>query len=130
MARPLFTTAALLGGIAVTAGSFGAHALKESLDRAGQTANWETAVRYALFHAIAALIAVVAAETTSFSASRKWLLTAGWCFLVGSAVFSGFLFALALSGIRILGAVVPIGGVLLIVGWILFAASGLRHSRG
>lgn len=129
MARPLFTTAALLGGIAVTAGSFGAHALKESLDAAGQAANWETAVRYALFHAIAALIAVVAAEMTSFSASRRWLLTAGWCFLVGSAIFSGFLFALALSGIRLLGAVVPIGGVLLIAGWILFAASGLRRSR-
>lgn len=129
MARPLFTTAALLGGIAVTAGSFGAHALKESLDAAGQTANWETAVRYALFHAIAALIAVVAAEMTSFSASRRWLLTAGWCFLVGSAIFSGFLFALALSGIRLLGAVVPIGGVLLIAGWVLFAASGMRRSR-
>ena len=49
---------------------------------------------------------------------------AGWCFLVGTAIFSGCLFALALSGIKILGAVVPIGGVLLIAGWMLLAYAG------
>jgi uncharacterized membrane protein YgdD (TMEM256/DUF423 family) len=127
MSHPLLTLAALLGGLAVAAGSFGAHGLKERLEAAGQSANWETAVRYALFHAVATLVVAVAAASPGFSAGRGWLTAAGWCFLAGSAIFSGFLLALALSGVRILGAIVPIGGVLLIAGWILLAVAGLRR---
>jgi uncharacterized membrane protein YgdD (TMEM256/DUF423 family) len=127
MPHSLVTAAAIVGGIAVAAGSFGAHGLKERLDAAGQSGNWETAVRYALFHAVATLVVAVAAASPGFSAGRGWLTAAGWCFLVGTAIFSGFLLALALSGVRMLGAIVPIGGVLLIAGWVMVAVAGLRR---
>jgi uncharacterized membrane protein YgdD (TMEM256/DUF423 family) len=54
---------------------------------------------------------------------------AGWCFLAGTAIFSGCLFALAVSGARVLGAVVPVGGLLLITGWALLAVAGWRDGR-
>ncbi|MFM8707054.1 MAG: DUF423 domain-containing protein [Planctomycetia bacterium] len=117
---------ALLGGLGVAAGSFGAHGLKALLDATGRADNWETAVRYCLFHALALLvIAVAAALPQPGPAAQGLLKAAGWCFLVGTAIFSGCLAALALSGVRILGAIVPIGGLLLLVGWALVAAAAL-----
>ncbi len=120
MSRLLLTAGAVLGGLAVAAGAFGAHGLKAFLDAHGQAANWETASRYALFHALA----TVAVGTLAALRPAPGLTAAGWCFLVGTAIFSGCLFALAISGVKLLGAVVPIGGVLLIVGWGLLAYAG------
>ena len=115
---------AVLGGVGVAAGSFGAHGLKGTLDATGQAANWETAVRYGLFHALALLIVAVAGGLPQTAGCRGLLNAAGWCFLLGTLVFSGFLGTLALTGIRILGAIVPIGGVLMLVGWACLAAVG------
>jgi uncharacterized membrane protein YgdD (TMEM256/DUF423 family) len=115
---------AAVGGIGVAAGSFGAHGLKNTLDATGQAANWETAVRYGLFHALVLLIVAVASGLPQTAGCRGLLNTSGWFFLLGTLVFSGFLGTLALTGIRILGAIVPIGGVLMLVGWGCLAAVG------
>ena len=117
---------AVLGGIAVAAGSFGAHGLKDLLAANGQAANWETGVRYALFHAIALLVVGLFAGLPQAETARPWLWAAGSCFLLGTLIFSGFLAALALSGLRILGAIVPIGGVLLLAGWAALAVAAFR----
>ena len=120
MSRLLLTAGAVLGGLAVAAGAFGAHGLKAFLDAHGQAANWETASRYALFHALATVVV----GTLAALRPAPGLTAAGWCFLGGTAIFSGCLFALAISGVKLLGAIVPIGGVLLIVGWGLLAYAG------
>ena len=120
MSHLFITAGSLLGGLAVAAGAFGAHSLKTFLEAHGQAANWETAARYALFHALA----TVAVGTLAAVRPTPGLTAAGCCFLVGTAIFSGCLFALALSGVKLLGAVVPIGGVLLIAGWMLLAYAG------
>lgn len=116
-------TGALLGFIGVAAGSFGAHGLKDLLEANGQAANWETAVRYCLFHAVV-LVAIAGLAATPGASPASGLLTvAAGCFVTGVLIFSGFLGVLALTGIRILGAIVPIGGVLLLVGWAALAAA-------
>jgi len=115
----------LLAGLGVAAGSFGAHGLKDLLAANGRADNWETAVRYCLTHALALLVLAVAAALPQASAARGLLTAAGWCFLTGTLIFSGCLAALALSGVRILGAIVPIGGVLFLVGWALVVAASL-----
>jgi uncharacterized membrane protein YgdD (TMEM256/DUF423 family) len=117
---------ALLGGLGVAAGSFGAHGLKHLLDATGRADNWETAVRYCLYHALAMLvIAVATALPQAGPTTHSLLKAAGWCLLVGTVIFSGCLAALALTGVKILGAIVPIGGVLFLVGWALLAAAAL-----
>jgi uncharacterized membrane protein YgdD (TMEM256/DUF423 family) len=121
--------AALMGGLSVTLGAFGAHGLPGFLKAQGvdqaeiirRLANWETAARYQMYHALA-LLAVFA----SAKAAVPLLNAAGWCWLAGMLIFSGCLFALVLTGVKILGAIVPIGGVLLIVGWVLLAVAALR----
>jgi uncharacterized membrane protein YgdD (TMEM256/DUF423 family) len=113
--------AALLGGLAVAAGAFGAHVLKArfaadgSLSQADEQmlANWETAARYQMYHALALLAVGLLAARRPSSA----LHLAGLAMTAGTLIFSGCLYALVLTGERRLGAVVPIGGALLIVGW-------------
>lgn len=126
MLKFFLCSGAILGGLGVGAGSFGAHGLKAMLDATGRTDNWETAVRYCLYHALAMLIVAVASALPQASPSRGLLLASGWCFLIGTLIFSGCLAALALSGLRILGAIVPIGGVLFLVGWALLAAAAVN----
>jgi uncharacterized membrane protein YgdD (TMEM256/DUF423 family) len=115
----------LLCGLGVAAGSFGAHGLKALLDATGRSDNWETAVRYCLYHALAILVLAVASVLPQMSPVRGLLQAAGWCFLIGTLIFSGCLGALALSDVRILGAIVPIGGVLFLIGWALVVAAAL-----
>jgi len=124
MARIWFVAGALLGGIAVAAGAFGAHGLKAHFEANGQAANWETAVRYCLFHALALVLVAIVSGLPQAASCRGRLSAAGACFLAGTIVFSGLLAVLAFTGIRILGAIVPIGGVLLIAGWVLLAVAG------
>ena len=123
MPRLWIICGSVLGFLGVAAGSFGAHGLKALLEANGQSANWETAVRYCLFHAIALVLVGILAWLPQASAARGLVSTAGWSFLVGTVIFSGMLAALALSGVKILGAIVPIGGVLLLVGWACLAAA-------
>ncbi|MFM7137879.1 MAG: DUF423 domain-containing protein [Planctomycetota bacterium] len=114
----------LLGGVAVAAGAFGAHGLAATLAASGQEANWQTACTYCMYHALGMLAAGLVAAL-SRPTSRP-ALAAGWCFLLGTLIFSGCLAALALSGVRILGAIVPVGGVLMIAGWVILAAAAAR----
>jgi uncharacterized membrane protein YgdD (TMEM256/DUF423 family) len=125
--RLWLVTAALLGGLAVAAGALGAHALKASYARDGQLsladeqalANWETAARYQMYQALAlGLVGLLAAQWPG----RLWAW-AGGALTLGTVLFSGFLYALVLTGNRGLASVVPIGGVLMLVGWGLLAAA-------
>jgi len=126
MPRLLFLAGAVLAGLGVAAGSFGAHGLEAMLAATGRADNWETAVRYCMYHALATLVVALAATLPQAAAVRGPLTAAGLCFLGGTLVFSGCLGALALSGVRILGAIVPVGGVLFLVGWACVAVAAAR----
>lgn len=121
MDRTFVTLAALLGLLAVAAGAFGAHALRERL-AAADLAVFETAARYQMFHALALLFVGLAAGRAS---GALWG-AAGWLFVVGTLVFSGSLYLLALGGVRWLGAITPVGGVCLLGGWGCLALAALR----
>lgn len=112
--------ASVLGGLAVGLGAFGAHGLKERLETLQTTAIYHTAVQYHFYHALALLaVALLALQGRSGSA----LAVAGWSFAIGVLVFSGTLYGLALSGVKWLGAITPIGGVALILGWVALAVA-------
>jgi len=105
---------ALWGLVGVGLGAFGAHGLKSVATEQGLTW-WETAARYQLIHAVAL---VLLGLLQYHRLGGDW---AGWSFLLGSAVFSGTLYAMALGAPRWLGAVTPIGGVAMMLGWVLLA---------
>ncbi len=113
---------ALLLALAVAIGAFGAHALKERLDDYA-TGIYERAVFYHFVHALG-LLAIGMAIKAHVASHAATL--AGWCLLAGMVLFSGSLYALALSGVRKLGAITPLGGLAFIAGWIAFAYSLMR----
>lgn len=117
-----------LGGIsalvAVAAGAFGAHSLRARLS-SDLLSIFETGVRYQMYHALA-LIAVALAYSRW---GGSWFVWAGWLFVAGTVIFTGSLYVLALSGARWWGAITPIGGVCLLVGWGLFVWGVLVASR-
>ena len=110
--------------IGVGAGAFGAHALKARL-APDLLAVFDTGSRYQLIHALA-LIAVGWACQRWPGSSVRW---AGWSFLVGTLLFSGSLYVLALTGVRGFGAVTPFGGVAFLAGWALLAWAAWRADR-
>ena len=112
MERTIFSLGAFLGGLAVAAGAFGAHALKSRV-AADMLAVWDTAARYQMLHALA-LLGLAWAVTRWPDAG---LAATAWLWLAGVLIFSGSLYLLVLTGHRWLGAVTPIGGVALIAGW-------------
>jgi len=103
------------GLLSVALGAFGAHALKERLDEYS-LGIFHTGVTYQTTHALAMIIVALLIKWYPDSNGLQW---AGWSFLIGTLIFSGSLYALAMSGIKVLGAITPIGGVLFIVGWAL-----------
>lgn len=106
----LTVLAALLGAISVAAGAYGAHGAE------GKAAEWlQTGAQYGLVHAVAALVA-----------ARMGATGPGWAFVAGAALFAGTLYFMAFGAPRWLGAITPIGGLLLIVGWLWLAWSGMR----
>jgi uncharacterized membrane protein YgdD (TMEM256/DUF423 family) len=112
---------ALLGFLGVAAGAFGAHGLRGRLEPRDLEI-FETAVRYQLVHALAlGLVAALAGSRASGA-----LNGAGWAFTIGVGVFSGSLYALVLTQTRWLGAITPLGGVAMLVGWILLGVHALR----
>lgn len=114
MTRIFLFIAALLGSLAVAAGAFGAHALREKLStRAIEI--FETGSRYQMYHALALLL--VALLLSRAEAGQSTLVAAGVAFIVGVVIFSGSLYALSLTGIKWLGAITPLGGVAFILGW-------------
>jgi len=124
--RKTLLTAVIFGGLAVAIGAFGAHALKPLLEANARTETFELAVRYQFYHSFAMLFAGVLMQHFP---SRQ-IGRAALCFAVGIVIFSGSLYTLSLSGMRILGAVTPIGGILFIAGWLLlFIGINEKRSR-
>jgi uncharacterized membrane protein YgdD (TMEM256/DUF423 family) len=112
MDRVFLSLGALLAGIAVAAGAFGAHALRARLEPDMLTV-FETGARYHMYHALA--LVAVAWAVVRWPESQA--AVAGWLFVAGIVVFSGSLYALALSGVRALGAITPLGGLCFLAGW-------------
>jgi uncharacterized membrane protein YgdD (TMEM256/DUF423 family) len=121
MDRTFFALGAISAAISVAAGAFGAHGLRARLSP-DLLAIFETGARYEMYHAFGLALAAWAAARTPGGAAA-W---AGWLFVAGTVIFSGSLYALALTGLRALGAVTPLGGVAFIAGWIALAAAALR----
>lgn len=89
---------------------------------------FETGAKYEMFHALALLgLAALTASQKAETLHAASLHAAGWCFALGTCVFSFSLYALALNGIKVLGAVTPLGGLALLAGWLLLGFSVLKH---
>lgn len=110
---------AFLLALAVAMGAFGAHALRGHLDEYSLGV-YEKAVLYHFIHALGILLIGVLSRTSGLGSRSAWLL------LAGVVLFSGSLYALALSGVRALGAVTPLGGLSFIAGWVLLGIDSLR----
>lgn len=121
MARTFWMVGSLLALLAVAAGAFGAHALRERLSE-DLLAVFETGARYHMYHALALLAAGWAVNQWS----GAYATAAGWLFIVGIVIFSGSLYVLALTGVRWLGAITPIGGAAFLVGWLCLALAAWR----
>ncbi|GGA52475.1 DUF423 domain-containing protein [Paenibacillus physcomitrellae] len=122
MSRKYAAIGAVLGLLAVAIGAFGAHALKEVLDEEARQV-YETGVQYQMYHALALILVAILAHIWGESASLRW---AARLFLIGIILFSGSLYVLSISGVKVLGAVTPLGGVAFIAAWILIVVSVLR----
>ncbi len=103
--------------LSVVLGAFGAHALKERLTEES-IAIYQTGVQYHMVHAIGLILIAIVSEKLVGSRLIHW---SGWLHFVGIVLFSGSLYALSLSGIKILGAITPLGGLAFLAGWMLFA---------
>jgi uncharacterized membrane protein YgdD (TMEM256/DUF423 family) len=113
----------LLGSInmvlAVAIGAFGAHGLEGKVSDK-MLANWQTGAHYHIIHALALI--VIGLTIVKFG-NTTLLMTTGWLIFVGILFFSGSLYIMVLTNMKILGAITPIGGVAFIVGWILYSVA-------
>ncbi len=121
--RRFASLGALSAFVAVAAGAFGAHALRTQLEPSMLSA-FETGARYQMYHALALL--VVAQAVTRWPGFL--VLAAGWLFVLGTVLFSGSLYAMALTGNRALGAITPVGGVAFMAGWLFLTLAVLRKA--
>ena len=111
----------LLALCAVLFGAFGAHALRETLSAHDSIQIWETAVRYQMWHALALIMLSMIPGAQSIPKMT------GPCFLIGSLLFSGSLYGLALDGPKWLGPVTPLGGLCLMIGWLQLVYSSYKN---
>ena len=130
MSRLFFVLGALSAALGVAAGAFAAHALRARVEPR-MLEVFETGARYQMYHAFA-LIAVawvlargsgIAAAVLGSPPGTGFAVASGWLFVAGTVVFSGSLYAMALTGVRGLGAITPVGGVCFIAGWICLAVA-------
>jgi uncharacterized membrane protein YgdD (TMEM256/DUF423 family) len=110
---------ATMGGLAVAIGAFGAHVLKPFLLASDRADTFELAVRYQFYHALALFAVGLAMNHIDSNKLRYSAL----CFLFGILLFSGSLYTLCFTGMTILGAVTPFGGVFFIIGWVLLGVA-------
>ncbi len=113
---------AIFGMLAVMLGAFGAHALKDKFQSEGTLDTFQTAVQYQFYHTLALLgIALFLMKYQS-----QWLTYAGYSMTFGILIFSGSLYLLCFTGIKWLGAITPIGGLLFILGWVFLLTAALK----
>jgi len=129
MNRPLALTSAVLGFLGVALGAMGAHALKHGLlegaaDAAQRLEWWETGARYHLIHALAVGLAAL------WASKARAARVGGWLFTAGVALFSGSLYAMALTGSTAFARATPLGGVSFMAGWIALAIAAARAAQG
>jgi uncharacterized membrane protein YgdD (TMEM256/DUF423 family) len=120
MGRVLLGIGAALGFIGVAAGAFGAHALRSRIPQE-RLASFRSGAEYQLWHALATVAAGVAAARWS----SGWAAAAGWAFVAGVVLFSGSLYALAMTGVRGWGRLTPIGGLALLAGWAMLVVAAI-----
>ena len=123
LSRTFMVLGSVSAMIAVAAGAFGAHALRERLSP-NLLAAFETGARYQMYHALA-LLAVAWAADRWGGVLVAW---SGWLFVAGTVVFSGSLYLLALTGQRMFGAVTPVGGAAFLAGWLALAVGVWRST--
>ena len=111
-AHHLQRIAAISGFLAVALGAFGAHGLRDILTANGSAQTWTTAATYHLVHSVVLLFV---------SRIKPVQKMAAWCFVAGIVLFSGTLYVLAVSNLKWLGAVAPLGGFCLLAGWLALA---------
>lgn len=121
--------AGIAGLTGVALGAMGAHALKVTLLERGMTQAWETAARYHLFHAVALLGVAAWVRATPEGSGARALFWAARLWCLGTLLFSGSLYWLALGGPRWLGPVTPLGGVALMIGWLLLVIAAFSKAR-
>ena len=114
MSRIFLAIAAIFGALSVGAGAFATHALREKLSERSLEI-FETAVRYQMYHALALLLVALLISRAEFP--QPLFVAAGWSFIIGVLIFSGSLYALSLTNIKVLGAITPLGGAAFIAGW-------------
>jgi uncharacterized membrane protein YgdD (TMEM256/DUF423 family) len=111
----LFLSAGLSGMLSVVLGAYGAHGLKSRLS-ADLMNTFQTGVEYQMYHSLALLIAAMLAYQWPETQLIRW---SGYLFLVGMIMFSGSLYLLSLTGLRVFGPITPLGGLVLIAAWLL-----------
>jgi uncharacterized membrane protein YgdD (TMEM256/DUF423 family) len=122
MQKLFITSAAILGGLGVALGAFGAHALHDFLVKTDKLQVFETAVRYQFYH----VFALLAVGILMYYSQSKLLTYSGYAFIGGIFLFSGSLYAMVATGISKLGMITPLGGLLFILGWILLAIGAYK----
>ena len=124
-AKTFLAAGGLAALVVVALGAFGAHVLKGRLSPE-MLAVWHAAVEYQMFHALGLLAVGLVAVQLTESALLTLLKWSGWLMVAGIVLFSGSLYALALTGVRWLGAVTPAGGTAFLAAWVLFVIAILR----
>lgn len=117
MQKLAIISGALLSALGVAIGAFGAHGLKSVLTINERLDTFETGVKYHMYHALGLILLGILLQYFP----HKYISTAVWFFIAGIIIFSGSLYTLSITNIRILGAITPLGGVAFIVGWVLLA---------
>jgi uncharacterized membrane protein YgdD (TMEM256/DUF423 family) len=120
--RNILAVGAIFMALDVLLGAFGAHALKTSLSPE-MLAVYKTGVEYQFYHALGLLIIGL----IGFHIDSKWLRRSGLLLTIGILIFSGSLYVLSLTGIKVIGAITPIGGVSFVAGWICLSIGILKH---
>ncbi|OCA88795.1 DUF423 domain-containing protein [Pseudobacillus wudalianchiensis] len=108
--------------LSVALGAFGAHGLEGKVEPK-YLEIWKTGVQYQMFHASGMILVGILMGQFSSSSLLNW---SGWMMLIGTIIFSGSLYALTLSGIKVLGAITPIGGVAFLAAWVLLVLAAIK----
>jgi uncharacterized membrane protein YgdD (TMEM256/DUF423 family) len=109
--------------LSVALGAFGAHGLENKLEPK-YLETWQTGVQYQMFHSLGLIAIGILAGKIEAGSLISW---SGWLMLIGMILFSGSLYVLSVSGVKMLGAITPFGGVAFLVSWFLLALFAIRH---